>query len=160
MDSKTILIVDDDAVIVRSLSMALTASGYKPMVARDGGEAISAVRRERPDLILLDINFPPDVGHGGGVAWNGFLIMGWLRRMNEAKDIPILFVTGDVGAQRREQAIAAGAVDLLHKPITKDELLRTVRHALGEVAPEAQQEPDSSASVTLRQSRTGAQTLT
>jgi CheY-like chemotaxis protein len=138
MDSKKILIVDDDAVIVRSLSIALTAGGYKPVVARDGGEAISAVRRDKPDLILLDISFPPDVGHGGGVAWNGFLIIGWLRRMNEAKDIPILLITGDTRAQRREQAIAAGAVGLLHKPISKDELLGTIRHALGEVAAEAQ----------------------
>jgi two-component system KDP operon response regulator KdpE len=138
MDSKKVLIVDDDRVIVRSLSMILTAAGYNPVVARDGGEAISSVRRDRPDLILLDINFPPDVGHGGGVAWNGFLIMGWLRRMDEAKDIPILLITGDLGAQRKEQAIAAGAVGLLHKPVSKDELLVTIRHALGEVAPEAQ----------------------
>jgi CheY-like chemotaxis protein len=138
MDSKKVLIVDDDRVVVRTLSMILTASGYTPMVARDGGEAISAVRRDRPDLIVLDINFPPDVGHGGGVAWNGFLIIGWLRRMNEAKDIPILLITGDQGAQRREQAVAAGAVGLLHKPVSKDELLGMIRHALGETATEAQ----------------------
>jgi CheY-like chemotaxis protein len=138
MDSKTILIVDDDAVVRKSLSTTLTANGYKLILARDGGEAISAVRRDKPDLILLDINFPPDVGHGGGVAWNGFLIIGWLRRMNEAKDIPILLITGDTGQQRKEQAIKAGAVGLLNKPVSKDELLETVRHALGEVATEAQ----------------------
>jgi CheY-like chemotaxis protein len=138
MDSKTILIVDDDRVIVKSLSTILTASGYKAIIARDGGEAICSVRRDRPDLILLDINFPPDVGHGGGVAWNGFLIMGWLRRMDEAKDIPVLLVTGDLGAQRKEQAIAAGAVGLLHKPVSKDELLGMVRQALGEIATEPQ----------------------
>ena len=138
MDSKKILIVDDDAVVRKSLSTTLTAGGYKLVVARDGGEAISAVRRDKPDLILLDINFPPDVGHGGGVAWNGFLIIGWLQRMNEAKDIPILLITGDTGPQRKEQAIKAGAVGLLQKPVSKDELLGTIRHALGEIAAEAQ----------------------
>src|SRR5689334_12871467 len=77
---KKILIVDDSLIILKTLSIKLKAAGYQVFTAVDGSEAVSTVRRERPHLILLDIGFPPDVGHGGGVAWDGFLIMTWLRR--------------------------------------------------------------------------------
>src|SRR5438552_130966 len=89
MNQKKILVVDDSAIIRKTLSMKLKASGYEVLTAEDGSVAVSTARRERPDLILLDISFPPDVAHGGGVPWDGFLIMGWLKRMDEAKDIPI-----------------------------------------------------------------------
>jgi CheY-like chemotaxis protein len=85
MNPKRVLIVDDNAFILKSFSMVLSAHGYHPLMARDGGEAACLVARERPELVLLDINFPPDVGHGGGVPWDGFLIMDWLRRMEEAR---------------------------------------------------------------------------
>jgi CheY-like chemotaxis protein len=94
MNQKKILIVDDSRIILKTVSSTLTSHGYDAVTALDGGDAISTVRRDRPDLILLDINFPPDVAHGGGVSWDGFLIMDWLRRMDEAKSIPIIMVTG------------------------------------------------------------------
>src|SRR5213594_4756279 len=78
--AKKILIVDDSIVILKTLSMKLKSSGYQVLTAADGATAVSTVRRERPDLILLDITFPPDVAHGGGVAWDGFLIISWLQR--------------------------------------------------------------------------------
>src|SRR5437773_140530 len=84
-----ILVVDDNKVILKILSMKLGASGYQVITAEDGSGAVNAVRTQKPDLILLDINFPPDVAHGGGVPWDGFRIMDWVRRLDEAKNIPI-----------------------------------------------------------------------
>src|SRR6476646_738516 len=89
---KKILVVDDSPIILKTLSMKLKSQGYDVLTAEDGSIAVSTARRERPDLILLDISFPPDVAHGGGVAWDGFLIMDWLRRMDEAKDIPVFII--------------------------------------------------------------------
>lgn len=106
MIRKKILIVDDDAVFVKALSLLLQAKGYQVLAAEDGASAISAVRREKPDLILLDLNFPPDVAHGGAVNWNGFRIMDWLRRMDEAKGVPIIIVTAGIPAKDQDRCRA------------------------------------------------------
>ena len=136
MSRKKILVVDDNQVILRTMSMKLTSEGYDVVTAEDGSEAVSAVRRERPDLILLDISFPPDVAHGGGLAWDGFLIMQWLRRLDEGKDIPIIVITGGDPVKYKDRALAAGAVSFFHKPIDNDELLAIVAQTLGKGAEE------------------------
>lgn len=125
-----ILIVDDSPVILKTLSMKLTANGYEVVTAEDGGSAVSLVRNERPDLVLLDISFPPDVGHGGGIPWDGFLILEWLRRLDEGKSIPFIIITGGDPAQYRHRALAAGAVSFFQKPINHEELLATIRQVL------------------------------
>src|SRR5258708_4273263 len=90
MNGKKILIVDDDPVVLRALSTKLKGQGYETVTAEDGSAAVSAVRKGKPDLILLDLTFPPDVAHGGGVPWDGFLIMSWLQRMDEIKGTPFI----------------------------------------------------------------------
>ncbi len=130
MSRKKILVVDDSQLILKMMSMKLTASGYDVVTAEDGGDAVSAVRQERPDLILLDITFPPDVAHGGGVGWDGFLIMNWLQRMEEAKTIPIIVITGGDPAQYKDRALAAGAASFFHKPIDNDALLAVIQDIL------------------------------
>jgi CheY-like chemotaxis protein len=132
MNEKKILIVDDSRIILKTVSDKLRPYGYRALTAADGGEAISTVRRERPDLILLDINFPPDVAHGGGVSWDGFLIMDWLRRMDEGKDIPVIMLTSSDPAKYKDRSLAAGAVAFFHKPFDHDELLRVIGQTLGE----------------------------
>src|SRR5882672_2156271 len=137
MNRKKILVVDDSPIILKALSMKLTAEGYDVLTAEDGGGAVNLARREKPDLILLDISFPPDVAHGGGVAWDGFLIMDWLRRMDEVKDIPIIIITGGDPVKTKARALSAGAANFFHKPIENDELLTVIRQTLGESAPVA-----------------------
>src|SRR5258708_2036086 len=94
-NGKKVLIVDDSPIIIKTLSNRLRAEGYHVLPAADGSTAVSTVRQERPDLILLDINFPPDVAHGGGVPWDGFLILNWVRRMDEAVNTPVIIITGE-----------------------------------------------------------------
>ncbi len=132
---KKILVVDDSPIILKTLSMKLKANGYEVLTAVDGGEAVSAARLKKPDLILLDIGFPPDVAHGGGVAWDGFLIMNWLRRLDEAKDIPIIVITGSEDAKYKERALASGAVSFFNKPIDNEGLLGVIRQVLGQDTP-------------------------
>lgn len=130
MNRKKILVVDDSLVILKTTSMKLAANGFDVCTAEDGAGAVSAVRRDKPDLILLDLSFPPDVAHGGGVPWDGFLIMEWLRRLDEAKHIPIIVITGGDPVKYKGRALAAGAVSFFHKPINNDELLTVIRKTL------------------------------
>ena len=132
MNAKKILVVDDNVVILKTISMKLTAQGYDVCTAEDGAGAVGAVRRAKPDLILLDLSFPPDVAHGGGVPWDGFLIMEWLRRLEEAKGIPIIVITGGDPVKYKARALAAGAASFFHKPINNDELLTVIHKTLEE----------------------------
>ena len=130
MAAEKILVVDDSIVVVKALQLKLARAGLQVTTATDGSAALAAVRRERPDLIVLDINFPPDVGHGGGIAWDGFLIMQWLGRIEEAKDIPIVIITGQKSDSCREQAMKAGARAFLTKPVDHNALIGTIREIL------------------------------
>lgn len=125
---KKLLVVDDNEVIVKTISVKLKSAGFQVFTALDGAEAVALVRKEKPDLILLDLGFPPDIG---GVPWDGFRIMEWLRRVDESKKIPIIVITGGAGDKDKERALASGAVAFLYKPLDHDELLKLVRATLG-----------------------------
>jgi CheY-like chemotaxis protein len=131
-EKKLILIVDDNEVLLRTLSYKLKANDYDVVTAMDGSQAISTVRTQKPDLILLDISFPPDVAHGGGVAWDGFQILGWLGRTEEAKGTPIIIITGGEPAKYKDRALKSGAVAYFQKPIDNEELLATIQKVLSE----------------------------
>jgi CheY-like chemotaxis protein len=133
-DGKKILVVDDDQIILKTLSIALISNGYKVFTATDGPGAASIVARERPDLILLDLLFPPDAANVGGALQDGFFIIEWLRRMGEAGDIPIIIISGDKSAKDKKNALATGAVGFFPKPIDRIALLATIRATLGKGA--------------------------
>jgi CheY-like chemotaxis protein len=126
---KRVLLVEDNIVEAKALSTKLGLSGYEVVVAEDGAAAIGAAR-DKFDLILLDIMFPPDVAHGGGVPWDGFRILDWLRRLEGTKNVPVIFITGTDPAQYQQLALNAGAVKFFRKPIDGDELLSAIRLAL------------------------------
>jgi CheY-like chemotaxis protein len=86
------------------------------------------VRREKPDLVLLDITFPPDVG---GMSWDGFRIMDWLHRVDETQNIPIIIISGVVEEKNRQRAAASGAVAFFPKPVNFDEMIKVIRATLG-----------------------------
>jgi len=130
---KKVLVVDDNPVIVKTVAFKLKASGYDVLTAYDGGEAVAAVRKEKPDLILLDISFPPDVGHGGGIPWDGFLIMEWIHRMDDAKNIPVIVITGGDPVKLEKKSLEAGAVAFFRKPLDHDGLVNAVRRTLGDL---------------------------
>lgn len=127
---KKVLVVDDDPVTVRALSLKLESKGYSVVTASDGSQALNATRKERPDVMLLDVHFPPDVAHGGGVPWNGFLITQWLRRLGDARNTPVIFISANDRVEYRQRASDADAVAFLPKPIDNDVLLASIETAL------------------------------
>ena len=125
---KKVLVVDDNEVILKTISLKLQGAGFTVITALDGSEAVAAARKETPDLIMLDINFPPDVD---GVPWDGFRIMDWFHRLDPSKKIPIIIITGLEDMRSKERATSSGAVAYFHKPINHDDLLKVVRATLG-----------------------------
>src|SRR2546423_5031030 len=135
LTTKRILVVDDDVVFLKTISLKLRAAGYDVLTAVDGAGAVSIVRQLKPDLILLDLNFPPDVAHGGGDGWNGLLILSWLRRMSEAHQIPVIAITASDGADCHSKCRHAGVREVFLKPIDYEPLLSSIRKALNQEEP-------------------------
>ena len=131
---KKILIVDDDIVILRTTSLKLKSHGYEVITASEGSAAIQMARREKPDLILLDLSFPPDVAHGGGVPWDGFLLMSWLRRLDEVRHVPVIVITGSEPARNKDRSLASGATAFFQKPLDHDELICLIKESVSETA--------------------------
>ena len=129
MNKKKILIVDDDGVVVTSLTIKLKANGYDVVKAQDGSAAVNAVRTQKPDAILLDINFPPEFL---SVTWDGFQIMEWLRRLEEGAKIPIFIITSGDPEKYVTRARAMGALAFFRKPVVHEKLIAALRQVLHE----------------------------
>jgi CheY-like chemotaxis protein len=137
LPSEKILIVDDDPVVVKALSLRLTSKGFAVCSAADGPEAVKSVREQKPKLILLDINLPQDMG----VAWDGFRIIEWLRHMDEARNIPILVISGGAADKFQSRALAAGAAGYFQKPVDHELLFATIRKTLANPPPPLPEAP-------------------
>ena len=127
LPGKKILVVDDDPITVRALSLKLKSKGYQVVSARDASRALNATRTEKPDLMLLDVNLPPEVGCA---AWNGFLVAEWLQRMEEGRNLPIIVMSATDSPDYRERAMAAGASAFFCKQMDNDQLFEAIESAL------------------------------
>jgi DNA-binding response OmpR family regulator len=124
--NKTILIVDDDPDIREGMHVRLKYSGYDTCFADDAVSGIAMARKERPDLIVLDLGLP----EGGG-----FLVIERLKGDTASDVIPIIVVSARDARANQERAIRAGATAYLQKPVNNVEFLAVIRKALGELAP-------------------------
>jgi two-component system, OmpR family, KDP operon response regulator KdpE len=118
MNNATILVVDDDPQIRRVLRATLSSNGYDVVEAKDGQEAIEMVIRERPDLILLDVNMP---------GMSGLEACSKIRLSFEG---PIIMVTVRNSEHDKVVALDSGADDYVVKPFAIGELLARIRAAL------------------------------
>lgn len=134
--AKHILLVDDDALMRRSLAFNLEQAGYRASSAANAEDALAIARRERPDLVLLDIGLP---GMDGLDA---------LRQFKDQFDLPVIFLT----ARRRELdevlGLELGADDYVTKPFDIDVLLAHIKAVLRRVD-SPPQVPDKPAAVTV-----------
>ena len=130
---KKVLIADDSLVFLGALSMKLRNHGYDVVVCQQGARIVSTARSEKPDLILLDINFPVDRTQGEEESWDGLLVLEWLARLDETKRTPVIVITGEDPALFRDRSFAAGAVAFFEKPFRPDALLPAIRLALERV---------------------------
>lgn len=128
---KKILVADDNKIILKAVSMVLESNGYEVITASDGAAVVSTVDRDTPDLILLDLLFPPDA-MDVGMHWDGFAILRWLRNMSNARDVPVIVISGTEPVKYEPLSLAAGARAFLHKPLDMDELVATIRAVLAE----------------------------
>lgn len=113
-----VLVVDDERTNVELLTRLMTREGYRVVSAENGALALDAVRRERPDVVLMDVNMP-------GV--DGFEACRRLKRDAATRLLPVILITGLTGSEDRIRGIDAGADDFLSKPFAIDELRARVR---------------------------------
>jgi CheY-like chemotaxis protein len=127
---KKILVADDDPLLLATLSRALLAEGYEVATAASGSETISRVQESKPDLVLLDLDFPPDTRNVSSTLEDGFTIISWLRGLGGAAKTPIIIISGTEPLEYLERAQAAGVVMTFHKPVDHDRLLEVIRMTL------------------------------
>lgn len=120
---KKILLVEDDRSIRRALEFGMKRDDITLLVAEDGEQGIETARRERPDLILLDLVLP---------KVNGFGVLKELKAHDETKDITIIVFSNLSQATDRDQVMALGAKDFLIKSnLSMDEVMDRVTKELG-----------------------------
>jgi CheY-like chemotaxis protein len=113
-----ILLVDDDPILLQMLTIHLKAEGYQILTASDGGQALTTIERENPDLILLDLMMP---------RVDGMTVCAQVR---EYSLVPIIIVSAIGHEEQKVKALDLGADDYLTKPYGKDELRARIRTAL------------------------------
>jgi two-component system nitrogen regulation response regulator NtrX len=114
-----ILVIDDEAAIRDSLRMILEYEHYEFIGASSGPDGIAAVKRDTPDLVLLDIKMP---------GMNGLEALAEIRRVDEA--LPVAMISGHGTITDAMQATRLGAFDFIEKPFTSERVLVTVSKGL------------------------------
>ena len=121
-----ILVVDDDPDFVNLTRTILKSRNYEVVTAADGEKALAAMRKEKPDLVLLDIMM--------AYILDGLDVGREMAEDAELKDIPVIMVTSLTGA-RAQVALPSDEYipveDWIHKPIDPDELLKRIKAVLG-----------------------------
>lgn len=118
--SKSILIVEDDKDIAKTLEIRLGAQGLQPIIAHDAALATKLAREHQPSLVILDIGLP------GG---DGFEVADRVRRLVSA-GTPLIFITANARREVREKAELYKPVAFFQKPYHPDELMAAVGSAL------------------------------
>lgn len=125
-----ILVIDDNQIIQRAIQLTLKDQGYQLLMCSVVYDAIGIIRKEQPNLILLDLSFPHDITNIGGPIQDGFFFIEWIRRMPEILAIPIIIISSTDPAKYRERVAEAGIKVCLQKPVKKEELLAGIERLL------------------------------
>ncbi len=123
MAGEAILIVEDNERNRKLLRDVLAYGGYRTLEAERAEHGLEIARRERPALVLMDIQLP---------GMDGLTALRQLRADPATRPIPVVAVTASAMPQQREEILAAGFDAYLPKPISIQVLAETVRRLLGE----------------------------
>jgi CheY-like chemotaxis protein len=115
-ERKKVLVVEDDTDCRELISLILE-DGYTVTTAENGDEAIEAIERDKPDIVLLDIMVP---------NMDGWEVLRRIRSEGRYKNLVVLAVTALASEESRQRAIREGATDYIVKPFDPDELLEVV----------------------------------
>jgi CheY-like chemotaxis protein len=121
MAMKSVLLVDDDNTVLLGTGVRLKAMGYVVYTAKDAVSAVSAVRKNEPDVVVLDISLP---------AGDGFMVADRLQNLVGSAATPIIFITASENPALRERAMKLGAVGFLKKPFDATSLADAIEMAL------------------------------
>ena len=116
-----ILVVDDDLMMRELLATRLGIAGYETYLARDGREAINAIREQRPAAMVLDINMP---------VLNGFGVLEHMAASGAIDSVAVMVLTARNQAADVRRALNLGARDFLMKPFDDTQLLARVARLL------------------------------
>jgi CheY-like chemotaxis protein len=121
MAGERVLIVDDNATSLKLAAFVMRASGYEVSIVVDGASALDAIRRQHPDVVLMDIQLP---------GMSGLDLVRQLRADVASRGLLIIAVTAYAMKGDRERALAAGCNDYITKPIDTRTLAGAVADAL------------------------------
>lgn len=115
--AKTIMIVDDSASLRQVVSIALKREGYDVLEASDGKDGLSKLDGQKVHLIISDVNMP---------GMDGLTMVSEIKKMPNYKFTPIIMLTTEAGADKKEQGKAAGAKAWMVKPFKPDQMINAV----------------------------------
>ena len=123
MPTHKVLVVDDEPFICRSLSFVLRKGNYEVLEARNGEEALAAIREHRPDLVFMDVMMP---------KYSGFEVTRMVREDQTLDGVKIILLTAKGQDADRESGTQAGANDYMTKPFSPTRILERAREMLGQ----------------------------
>ncbi len=121
MSQKKILVVDDEVDLVETIRFPLEMEGFNVLVSYNGEDALNQARKEKPDLILLDLMLP---------KLDGYKVCRLLKFDERYKHIPILMLTAKTQEKDVLLGIETGADDYITKPFDIDKLIKKVKNFL------------------------------
>lgn len=121
MDPTSILVIEDDEIVARTIERCLRGGEFRVRLANSGVEGLRAARREIPSLVILDVIMP---------GMDGYAVCREMRGDPVLNEVPILFLTAKTKDEDRISGFTAGADDYLGKPFNVDELILRIRAIL------------------------------
>jgi DNA-binding response OmpR family regulator len=121
MEPASILVIEDDDIVARTIERSLRGNEFHVDIASSGVEGLKAARRNRPDLVILDIIMP---------GMDGYAVCREIRADPVLGNTPVLFLTAKIKDEDKITGFNAGADDYLCKPFNIDELVLRVRAIL------------------------------
>lgn len=127
MPKPKVTIVDDDRDTRELLSLALESEGFEVNAAANGLRLIASLQLKRPDVILMDVN----------MSWiDGFELCKAVKKNEQFRDIPVVFVSGRGEPEDKRRGREAGAADYFVKPLDLEALMKRLRELIQPPAPE------------------------
>ncbi len=121
--AKTVMIVEDNELNMKLFNDLLRANGYNTMPMRTGHEALDALKKQRPDLIIMDIQLP---------EISGLEVTRIIKQDDNLKDIPVIAVTAFAMKGDEERILQGGCEGYLSKPISVATFVETVKTYVGD----------------------------
>jgi DNA-binding NtrC family response regulator len=117
-----ILVVDDDAIVVKSCKRILEAEGFEVSSVSSADQALEAIKKYEFDLLLIDVKMPKH---------DGFFLMGEMKK--EAPEMPVVVMSGYPTPETIAEVRKSGAIQFISKPFRPDELIKTIHQVIQKI---------------------------